>query len=677
MSAKPAEIQVAGTSLPVHAANTLIIGSGAAALNAALQLLAQGQRDIALVTERWGAGASNEAGSDKQTYYKLALVHGALDSPRQMAADLFHGGSMHGDIALCEAQHSAQCFYHLVSRGVPFPHDRYGAYVGYRTDHDPRGRATSAGPLTSHLMCECLGRAVCDAGLAVFDQHQVVRLLTHEVGGERHVCGAIALDRQRLGHGQTEGSLVLFNAVNVILATGGPGGMYRASVYPESQIGSTGLALAIGAIAHNLTESQFGLASIGFRWNVSGSYQQVIPRYISTDASGGDARESLNAAYPDLRTLTGAIFRKGYEWPFDSAKTQRLGSSLIDVLVYQETVRRGRRVFLDFTQNPTDPAGRAAFALEYLDDEARDYLRRCRACGATPLARLLQMNAPAYELYRAHGIDLAHNRLEIAVCAQHNNGGLAGNVWWESNIRHLFPIGEVNGTHGVRRPGGAALNAGQVGGLRAALFIARRYPQSPPGVDEFAQRTTPQIADCLDFVRRMTKSTTGGLYPQQVVTEIKERMSSRAGIVRAPRPVTEARVAAWALFDGVQHELRCPGPQELSAAFRAADMCLTHAVYLEALHEYLERGGQSRGSALVLDPRGASLGVQLDEDWRCTLAEAGDFVSQKILEIQYAADGQIRKRWVDIRPIPEIDGWFETVWNDYRNDRIVSQERGR
>ena len=32
--------------------------------------------------------------------------------------------------------------------------------------------------------------------------------------------------------------------------------------------------------------------------------------------------------------------------------------SLIDVLVYQETVRRGRRAFLDFTRNPTDPAGR-------------------------------------------------------------------------------------------------------------------------------------------------------------------------------------------------------------------------------------------------------------------------------------------------------------------------------
>ena len=670
MTSAPAEIHLAGATLPVFTTNTLIIGSGAAALNAALQLLAHGQHDIMLVTQRWGAGASNEAGSDKQTYYKLALAHGALDSPRQMAEDLFRGGGMHGDIALCEAQHSAQAFYHLVSRGVPFPHDRYGAYVGYRTDHDPRGRATSAGPLTSHLMCECLGQAVRAAGVAIFDRYQVVALLTHEPGGEKHVCGALALDLQRLDGAQS--GLVVFNAVNVILATGGPGGMYRASVYPESQVGSTGLALAIGAVANNLTESQFGLASTKFRWNLSGSYQQVVPRYVSTDAGGGDVREFLNDAFPDLRALSGTIFRKGYEWPFDSAKVQSHGSSLIDVLVYQETVRRGRRVFLDFTRNPSDPAGREPFAPQCLDDEARRYLQRSGALGATPIDRLREMNEPAYDLYRAHGIDLARDLLEVAVCAQHNNGGLVGNEWWESNIRHLFPIGEVNGTHGVRRPGGAALNAGQVGGLRAAIFIAKRYAQSPPSVDDFARAATPQIAACIEIAGQLTgRASAGGLRPEQVVEEIQERMSSCAAIVREARAVSAASEAAWRLYDRVRRELCCPSPDALPVAFCALDMCLTHAVYLEALREYLERGGQSRGSYLVLDTRGEPLGTKLDEEWRCRLAQPADFVSQKILEIRLAPDRQVQKRWVDIRPIPDVDGWFETVWNDYRHDRIV------
>jgi succinate dehydrogenase/fumarate reductase flavoprotein subunit len=448
--------------------------------------------------------------------------------------------------------------------------------------------------------------------------------------------------------------------------------MYRASVYPESQMGSTGLALAIGAVANNLTESQFGLASLGFRWNLSGSYQQAIPRYVSTDAAGGDVREFLNQVFPDLRTLAGAIFRKGYEWPFDAAKVQNLGSSLIDVLVYQETARRGRRVFLDFTQNPTDPAGREPLALERLDDEARRYLHRSESLGATPIERLRKLNEPAYALYRSHGIDLARDRLEIAVCAQHNNGGLVGNLWWESNIRHLFPIGEVNGTHGVRRPGGAALNAGQVGGLRAALYIAKRYAEPPPSVRDFARRVTPQIAECLELAGRLTeRANAGGLRPEQIVDEIQERMSSCAAIVREARIVTAASEAAWRLYDRIGRELSCSSRQALPAAFRAQDLCLTHAVYLEALREYLERGGQSRGSYLVLDPRGTPLGVKLDQEWRGTLAQPADFVNQKILEIHVDANRQVHKRWVDIRPIPDVEGWFETVWSDYRHDRIV------
>jgi succinate dehydrogenase/fumarate reductase flavoprotein subunit len=104
--------------------NTLVIGSGAAGLNAAVRLHAYGQTDIAIITDRFGAGASANSGSDKQTYYKLSLAGGLPDSAFDMARDLAAGGSMHGDIALAEAQGSPEAFFHLVGLGVPFPHDR-------------------------------------------------------------------------------------------------------------------------------------------------------------------------------------------------------------------------------------------------------------------------------------------------------------------------------------------------------------------------------------------------------------------------------------------------------------------------------------------------------------------------------------------------------------------------
>ncbi len=80
-----------------------------------------GQEDILIATSGWGAGTSNNAGSDKQTYYKLSLSGDEPDSARIMAKDLFDGRCMHGDIALCEAQGSVHAFMKLVNLGVPFP----------------------------------------------------------------------------------------------------------------------------------------------------------------------------------------------------------------------------------------------------------------------------------------------------------------------------------------------------------------------------------------------------------------------------------------------------------------------------------------------------------------------------------------------------------------------------
>jgi succinate dehydrogenase/fumarate reductase flavoprotein subunit len=664
---------IGGTRLPVISLNTLVIGSGAAGLNAAVCLHEQGINDIAIATEDWKSGTSRNAGSDKQTYYKLALAGELPDSALRLAVDLFAGGSMHGDIAYVEAQNSAQAFFHLVGLGVPFPHDRYGGYVGYKTDHDPRQRATSAGPLTSRLMVEALGREVRKRGIPAFDRHMVIALLTAGRKDSRQVIGAVAIDKKNIrGDGC---GFVLFNAVNIVLGTGGPGGIYQASVYPESQQGSHGLAFAAGAVAQNLTESQYGLASIKFRWNLSGTYQQVIPRYISSEAGGGDEREFLNDAFPDMGRLATAIFLKGYQWPFDPAKVHDHGSSLIDILVYQETVLKGRRVFLDFRRNPGGGGKLADFDLRLLSPEALTYLERSRALLPTPIQRLAKMNPPAIEVYGNHGIDLAEEPLEIGLCAQHNNGGFRGNVWWESNIRHLFPVGEVNGTHGVRRPGGSALNSGQVGSRRAAFFIARRYAGKPPEVKEFLTRAADQAEEKLNWARKMVEAKgrgSGLIIPAR--REIQERMSTCGAAVRDPEKVRSAVREAWSLYGRLKSKITVRSVKDLPEAFRILDLGLTHALYLEAINEYLERGGRSRGSYLVLDKAGAKPCPELGDEWRFALNPRPSFVDRKILEVSLDKRGRAVKEWVDVRPIPREDSWFENVWEDFRAGRIVGEK---
>ncbi|NQU21049.1 MAG: FAD-binding protein, partial [Candidatus Nealsonbacteria bacterium] len=347
-------------SLPLTWVHTLVIGSGAAGLNAAVQLRSGGVDDVLIVSEGLQMGTSINTGSDKQTYYKLSLCGEEADAPGIMAKTYFDGGGMHGDLALVEAALSARGFMNLVNLGVPFPRDEYGQFIGYKTDHDPRQRATSIGPYTSREMCRALIRQVERLEIPVWEGRNVVQLLCVGEDNARRAAGAVVV--------KPDGSLELIAAENVVFATGGPGGLYKTSVYPAVHTGGIGLGLMIGAMAQNLPESQYGMASIKFRWNVSGTYMQVVPRFISTAADGiSDEREFLPEYFDTTGEMCSNVFLKGYQWPFDSRKVVG-GSSIVDILVYIETLLNGRRVFLDFRRNPY------GFAFDGLSEEALQYL---------------------------------------------------------------------------------------------------------------------------------------------------------------------------------------------------------------------------------------------------------------------------------------------------------------
>ena len=99
------------------------------------------------------------------------------------------------------------------------------------------------------------------------------------------------------------------------------------------------------------------------------------------------------------------------------------------------------------------------------------------------------MNQPAIDFYRDKGVDLYTQPLEIALCAQHNNGGIGIDCWWQTDVKGLFAVGEAAASHGVYRPGGTALNAGQVGSTRAAQYIAARCRHTRPRADTRLRQT--------------------------------------------------------------------------------------------------------------------------------------------------------------------------------------------
>jgi len=689
-------IEVQGRAIPVYKVHTLVIGSGAASLNAADRLHQFGVTDLALVTEDIEGGTSRNTGSDKQTYYKLAVASEAPDSPYEMAEALYSGGSMHGDIALVEAMESLEAFYHLLSIGVPFPANRYGGIVGYKTDHDPKQRGTSIGPYTSKVMVECLLAEVKRRGIPIFDRHLVVKLLV----GEGRALGALAMDTTALADGKY--GLVLFVAENTVFGVGGPGGLYHASVYPAVHTGAIGLALEVGAEAVNLTESQYGLASTKFRWNVSGTYQQVIPRYISTRPDGSDPQEFLRPYFASLGEMCSAVFLKGYQWPFDPRKIENRGSSLIDILVYRETVQKGRRVFLDYRRNPGEPL--EDFSFKDLSPEAYSYLEKSDALFGRPIDRLRRMNPLAIELYLSHGIDLEREPLEIAVCAQHNNGGLAADLWWEStNIDRLFPVGEVNGTHGVYRPGGSALNSGQVGSLRAARKISAVYAESTLDPSLWTEAAEKETASILSLIERMFQpaeqrdvknssepaghnakavgsgAEAGGAGSEADLGGVDAfRREFQLRMTRAGAHIRELNTVRKAVQEGMEQveqfpRIRVSRLEDLPAALVNRHLVFAHAAYLSAIQAYLEAGGGSRGSYLVQDPEGIAVHPLLEGEWKYK-PEVPEFREGLLLT---RWDGKrFQHRWIPRRPIPKEEFWFETTWKEHREKKYF-RERGR
>jgi succinate dehydrogenase/fumarate reductase flavoprotein subunit len=647
-----------GRPVPVHPAvfDTLIVGTGAAACNAAVHLFDRGVANIALLTEDRLGGTSRNTGSDKQTYYKAACAGAMPDTPQNMAKTLFAGGSMDGDSALCEAAHSLQEFFHLVAIGVDFPHNRYGEFVGYKTDHDPLERASSTGPYTSRQMTERLEAEAARRGIRCIDKTRVVKLLA--AGNDRNAppraYGVLCLEGG--------GDFQVYLARYLIFATGGPAGLYRETVYPPGHFGASGVLAREGVEFANITEWQYGIGSTKFRWNLSGSYQQVVPRYVSVDAQGRE-QEFLCEYFPGMEKLCTAVFLKGYQWPFDPAKLDRGGSSRIDCAVYREKYIKGNRVYLDFMHNPAGGGTSGPFSLDRMGQTAYDYLARSDALVPAPVERLLRLNPQAYALYKTHGIDLAKEYLEIDVLPQHHNGGAAVNIWWETSVNRLFAIGECAGTHGVKRPGGSALNAGQVGGLRAAEYISWHMAQgdsffdNPGAVMSLASGSIAAFEK--ELAAAMPNIRTGeapAANAGELLCRLQSLNSTNAAFLRSREQIAgELSVIEALEREPVTVADRLNGG--LPEIFHFKEILLLSRLLCQTILFYIEQGGKSRGSYLVLDAMTGDIPVEPELDTA---------FHDKVLCSHYdPLSGQTLVGTRPVRPIPAADTWFERVWREY------------
>ncbi|EFR9188108.1 FAD-binding protein, partial [Salmonella enterica] len=594
-------VTIDNVNYPVWQTDALVVGTGAAGLRAAVELQRR-EQSVLLATAGLYMGTSACSGSDKQTLFTAATA-GSGDNFTKLAEALASGGAMDRDTAYVEAVGSLHTLGGLQYLGLELPEDRYGAILRYQTDHDEAGRATSCGPRTSRLMVKVLLEEVKRLGIPLLTGATIIKLLhQRDESGVDRVAGAILATGSRTWN---PSGLAIVTAPNVVLATGGPGELYRDSVYPHKCFGSLGLALEEGITLANLTESQFGIGTprSAFPWNLSGTYVQVIPYIYSVDSEGNE-HNFLADYYRTTQELASNIFRKGYQWPFHATRVLDFGSSLLDMAVAYEQ-QLGRSVYMDFLRNPEPVPGDLPFSLKRLDEDVQAYLANNDALASLPIERLQRMNPLSIALYKMHGHDLAQEPLQFAMNNQHMNGGIEVDIWGQTSLPGCFAVGEVAGTHGVTRPGGAALNAGQVFAVRLARYIAEAgWRGKNGGVEELVTAPLMQINATI----HQALHNAAGRPLSSLREEIQARMSDYAGFICHVENIRQAAQDARNLLASLSHDaLSIQHLAEIPGLFMWRQQTLASAAILTMLEEFIAAGGGSRGARIILDPQGSCL----------------------------------------------------------------------
>ena len=389
-----------------------------------------------------------------------------------------------------------------------------------------------------------------------------------------------------------------------------------------------------------------------------------MPYVYSVDSRGRE-HNFLGDYYRTTRELASNVFRKGYQWPFHATRMLDFGSSLFDLAVFRET-QAGRRVFMDFNRNPLAVPGDAEFDLDRVDPDVRAYLKNSDALLEKPLDRLRKMNPLSIELYKRYKYDITRDPLEFAINNQHMNGGLAIDTWGRTSLEGCYAVGEAAGTHGVTRPGGAALNAGQVIGTRCAEHIASRQNAeiAPASERDLVEGALSRI---LEVLQPESSITVGAIR-----TEVQARMSDYAGIVCNAGRVKEALAGAQALNSSIRKRgIAYKGPYEALRALQWRHMAIVSETVLAALAFYIDCGGGSRGARAICDPEGERVPLARTgplSEFRF-LPERVEDRSEQILIRFDGEDPVIRTRAIrscDREPRP----FFERDWPDFLTGAI-------
>ncbi|MCX7289353.1 MAG: hypothetical protein NTW20_17910, partial [Rhodobacterales bacterium] len=262
--------------------------------------------------------------------------------------------------------------------------------------------------------------------------------------------------------------------------------------------------------------------------------------------------------------------------------------------------------------------------------------------------------------------------LEFAVNNQHMNGGIAVDVWGQTSHPGVYAVGEAAGTHGVTRPGGAALNAGQVFGTRAAEHVAGTG-RARAGAALPKARVSAAVQSVLAGVNPASPLTV-----RKVREAVQARMSDAAGILCDATSVARALAEARSLNAAIRAKGIAPGRvSEAARAVQWQQMALASEAVLTALDHYIAQGGGSRGARAILDPAGDGIPMAASgpiEGLRFRVERAEDRDQQT--HVRRTAEGFLLETRENRTLDPAAHPFFERDWPAWLTGAIHKPDQG-
>lgn len=393
------------------------------------------------------------------------------DSPELHLQDTLNAGAGLCDINAVQllVEEAPARIADLIMYGVPFDTTEGAIALTREAAHSTSRILHAGGDATGEHIEVTLSRQVKSSGIKIMENSLATRIVVKD----GIACGLETLDCR------TE-EREIFDCRFLVLATGGGGRLYKYTTNSDVATGD-GVVIAYEAGAE-ITDMEF------FQFHPTALKLPGVAPFLISEAVRGEGGI--------LRNIRGERFMPGYTPETEMAPRDVVARSILAEMQKTES----DHVLLDVTHLPP--------------------------------FRVTTRFPQIYRFCREQGLTITKEGIPVAPAAHYMMGGVKTNTWGETNIPHLFAVGEVacTGVHGANRLASNSLMETLIFGKRIVL----RTEETLLGVAHSPQTSRVDETYPLPHRKGVRRA------PPLNLSNLQTLMWERVGIVRDGARLLEA-----------------------------------------------------------------------------------------------------------------------------------------